>query len=216
MPLSPYRSTCYLAVSLLLVSCQRPSEAAKQQATTSPVPSVALAVAPTAQSVQPAATAPILADLAGVWRVTGVYADGQRQPTNPALGALLDVSQEELRWSYHAPGGAMATDRCGQPGIAELSANAAGQQASRDLAQAALVLTGKPAALPLALGWECGDGHWGPGKIGTSNFTMIDPQQLVTVWYAGSYLQLERISRPDPERGPSDADANVKADDFAN
>lgn len=214
MPLSLHRPACCLATALLLVACQRQGNEPAQQASASAAPPVAAtpAVAP---PVGTPAAAPTLAELAGVWRVTGVYADGRTQQGHPALGALLDISAEELRWTYHKTGGAMATDRCGQPAIAELSANAAGQQASHDLAQASLALSATPPARILALGWECSDGHWGPGKIGTSNFAMIGPSRFVTGWYDDSYFQLDRISAPAPERRAGAADADVKADDFA-
>lgn len=209
---------CLLAI-LVLAACRQSSGDPSQAATGDPVATSSMKPAqagPGESLPAPEAAVPSLSRLSGVWRVTGAAVGSKRKPSSSAKGALLDVSIEELRWSFRPPGDFQADDRCGQPGLVKLSANAVGRQVTVELLQAGRTLSGSPLAGVVALGWECGDGRWGPGAIGTSNFAMVGQKHLVMAWYGDQYLFLERIRSFEPIEQIDNGHAATIADDYVN
>lgn len=152
---------------------------------------------------------PTVDELAGTWRVTGSLPDRADGAPVPAATALLDVSREELRWTYVPAGGfAGSADSCQGPVIEPQTANSAARQIARMLASASRVSV-EPDDV---WGWTCAEGRFGPGQTGTSNSALMPDGRLAMTWHDGAVLRLVRIRRP----GASADDAGVRADDYAN
>jgi len=156
--------------------------------------------------------------LAGLWRVARVDVD----PVEPQdftrddprlLGSLLEITPEQLAWTYRADATFPDAGICTQPFAGPIEASTADRQLRPKFIAAVnrllpgQTLSGKPHE------FECmGGGRFGPGTVGTSNFYSLGPDRLVTDWSGGTVLLMDRL---ETYHSGSDKGTPLRANDYA-
>lgn len=124
--------------------------------------------------------------------------------------AVLEVSREQMNWSYRPDPALPGNDICSGPhltpiGDAALSLRVAG----------ALQRLGAGSAAPAVAGIDCDDGgRWGPGAVGTAYIARLGEDRMVMTWFDDSVLLLRRF-KPVPRRDQAETDQPLRASDYS-
>lgn len=196
-----------IIAALALAACSRSPE---QAAGSQPAAAASGAPGPTGSSAAPPLPAPsagsahapapdyAIETLAGLWRVERV--DAVNSPRGPALGpddrrmlkAVLEVSREQMNWSYRPGQAQPENDICSGPHFTPVYDAAL----ARRLA-GALTRLGAGSATQAIAGIDCEDGgRWGPGAVGTAYISKLDADRMVMTWFDDSVLLLQRFQPP--------------------
>ena len=131
-------------------------------------------------------------EMFGTWRVTGVVPDAGSDFARDdprVMGALMDLYEEKLGWSYLPGKGFAPNDTC----LGPVSGRATGRDAQALRAELAPVPVSGPAPrISAPHRWMCGDGgEWG----GEAAFRLSGPDDMAMRWPGGVTLVLHRIQR---------------------
>jgi hypothetical protein len=204
-----------VSLALALAGCSSsPEPAAEPQPTAvpsgEPGPSET-AAAPVASAPAPA---PDLAieTLAGLWRVERVDAAGGTAPgpdDKRLVKAVLEVSREQMNWSYRPAPALPGNDICSGPHLAPVDDAALVRRVADGLQR-----LGAGSAPPALAGIDCDDGMWGPGAVGSAYIARLDADRMAMTWFGDSVLLLKRF-KPAPKAGQMQADQPLHASDYS-
>ncbi len=140
----------------------------------------------------------LIRELVGNWTVeklwvdtSGVTAYALDDPA--AIGSVMTITPESLKWSKAASDSFSSTDICGGPTPIIMRDPASARETGAPL-QAAIAYFNIPKnALGPLHEMACAEsGNWGPEAAGGSNFYPVSGGRMVMSWYDGAVLLLRR------------------------
>lgn len=181
-----------MLVAAALAACDRRQPEAPKQPE-----KVAKAPTPTTPTAKPLSAERTIADLSGVWRVTGVETiEGDVSvfaKNDPAiLGSEMTVDTARISWTHKASADFTADDVCEgpKPGLVPDEAKIAEIAARFAPALKRLGVEG-PIGRPHE--WYCmTGGEWGPGADNGAYLVPVGANHMVMSWYDNTALLLER------------------------